>query len=241
MTIRRGMPERVAAVLGQRIVKGDFPVGQTIPPEAALIAEFSVSRPVLREAIKLLSARGLVEIKQKVGTRVTPRESWALLDSEVLSWQLKSGQDQGSMIRQLIEVRAIVEPAASRLAALRATADQVAAMRFALEEMEKALEVDDSMAFIEADLRFHNGILLGCRNLLLLQMNATVASSLRMSREISSRSPSASVSSIPLHKALLDRIAAQQPFAAQMAAERLVDRTRSDIAALLPDVDFSDD
>ncbi|MBU6245526.1 MAG: FadR family transcriptional regulator [Actinomycetales bacterium] len=241
MRIRRGLPERIAAVLGSRIVSGEYGVGQTLPSDAQMIEEFAVSRPVVREAIKLLSARGMVEVKQRVGTRVAPASGWSLLDSEVLSWQLESERNQGPLIRDLVEARSVIEPAASRLAAIRATDDQIEVMRAAYADMERAVATGDDDAFIEADLKFHNGILVGCHNVMLLQMNAAIASSLRLSREITIKAHEASVASMPLHKALLDRIAARQPRAAQLAANKLVERTRSDISQVMTGVDFDDE
>lgn len=239
MLLSRNLSDQLTSVIGRRIVDGEYGTGELLPNEAELLGEFGVSRTVLREAIRALAAKGLVETKQKVGTRATSPENWALLDPEILEWQVQATNgDQRGLLRSLVEVRAIVEPAAARLAARRGTPEEIAQMREALADMAAAIEAQDDEAFIAADLRFHTGILVGCHNPLLLQMNATIASALRMSRDITIQVTHSSETAMPLHAAVLDFIASGQPEPAADACERLIGRTRDDITSVVPGVDF---
>src|ERR1700742_1476809 len=105
------------------IVSGRFRPGDAIPIEPELCAKFSVSRSVVREAIKTLSAKGIVAARPKTGTRVEPQEHWSLLDPQVVTWRLKNVDD--ALIRDLMDIRLIIETEAAALAARRATAADI--------------------------------------------------------------------------------------------------------------------
>lgn len=233
MTLRRGLPEQVAASLGQQIVAGIIPPGAPLPNEAELIAAYAVSRPVLREAMKILSSKGLVDVRQKIGTRATDREQWSLLDGDVLAWHLAAGVGSHDLLQQLVEVREIIEPQACRLAAVRGSDPQFAGIARAFDDMWSAIRMDDNEAFIDADLRFHGGIVEASNNLLLQQMNSTIASALRLSRDVTIQVPNSNTEAMPLHQEVLDRILSRDGGGAVRAAERLIARTSSDIAAVI--------
>ena len=233
MTLRRGLPEQIAASLGQQIVGGIIPSGAPLPIEADLMSTYSVSRPVLREAMKILASKGLVDVRQKVGTRATDRGLWSLLDADVLAWHMAADIDSHDLLFQLVEVREIIEPQASRLAAERGTDEQLEQIRAAYEDMWSAIRKDDNEAFIDADLCFHAGIVAASNNLLLQQMNSAIASALRLSRDVTIQVPNSNLEAMPLHEALLKRILRRQASAAQRAAERLIARTSSDIAVVI--------
>src|SRR5438128_7743542 len=116
----RSLHDRVVHAIGRKILGGELPPGALLPAEP----ELGASRTVLREAIKVLAAKGLVEARPKIGTRVRPRDAWNLLDPDVLSWQ-REGTAPVAFLRKLTEVRRIVEPAAAELAGERATARDV--------------------------------------------------------------------------------------------------------------------
>lgn len=120
----RSRNNRVAAEIGRRIVVGLYAPGTLLPPEAGLLGEFGVSRPVLREAIKLLEAKGMLEARQRRGTCITERSAWNMLDADVLGWVARSGADPEMLIR-LTEVRMIVEPGACLLATQAGTDEAV--------------------------------------------------------------------------------------------------------------------
>ena len=153
----------------------------------------AASRTALREAIRVLAAKGLVEARPKVGTRVTPRESWNLLDPDVMAWQ----HDEvlaPSFLRKLTEVRAVIEPQAAAFAAQRADADALRRWRRRSTDMAVALAGPDDAgidAFVEADMRFHLTILRASGNDLLEQMTRVVYTALVVSFRTTSRLPEA--------------------------------------------------
>src|SRR5438105_11191947 len=150
---RRGLHGAVVHEIGVRILRGELRPGDAVQMDDDLSDEPSVSRTVLREAIKVLAAKRLVESRPKTGTRVRPRKDWNLLDPDVLAWQVEAGAD-AEFLAQALEVRRMIEPAAGRLAAERATPAQIAALREASDGMAAA--GDDLDAFMEPDLRFHS-------------------------------------------------------------------------------------
>src|SRR5947207_14750698 len=131
----RSLHDRVVHKIGRKIVGGGLPPGALLPAQP----ELGASRTVLREAIKVLAAKGLVESRPKTGTRVRPREAWNLLDTDVLAWQ-QAGAGSPTLLRALTEVRRFIEPAAAELAALRADTRDQAELARALEEMGRTAE-----------------------------------------------------------------------------------------------------
>lgn len=117
----------VVEELGQAVVGGEFAIGETLPGDTDLAARFSVSRTVLREAMKTLAAKGLVVARARIGTRVLPRAHWNLFDSDVLTWHFGAGVDE-DFLRHVSEVRLALEPYAAALAARRASDVDIARM-----------------------------------------------------------------------------------------------------------------
>jgi DNA-binding FadR family transcriptional regulator len=120
--------------LGEAIVAGRYAVGASIPPEPVLCQELGVSRTVVREAVKSLIAKGLMTTGPKVGTRVLSEDHWNWFDPDVIIWQSKAGLTP-EFLRDLQDLRRVVEPAAMRLAAARATAQDIAEVEAAYEGM----------------------------------------------------------------------------------------------------------
>src|SRR6266508_3486723 len=133
---RRGLHGAVVHEIGMRILNGELMPGDALP-DNGLVDEQAVSRTVVREAIKVLAAKGLVESRPKIGTLVRPRRDWNLLDPDVLAWQIEAGLD-ARFLEQALELRRMIEPGAARLAAERATDEQVAALFEAYEAMASA-------------------------------------------------------------------------------------------------------
>lgn len=152
---------RLADQLGLAIIRGNFPEGELLPSESKLCEMLGVSRTAMREAIRGLSAKGLVESKSKIGTRVRPSENWNHLDSDVLRWQLEVA-DTDTYLRKVFELRNATEPAAAALAAKHATAADHEAIRAAFEAMTEAGK--DNAKWVAADLRFHKAIYLATHN-----------------------------------------------------------------------------
>jgi GntR family transcriptional regulator, galactonate operon transcriptional repressor len=227
---RRGLHGQIVHNIGCQILRGEIQPGDVVPFDGGLPA----SRTVLREAIKVLAAKGLVESRPKTGTRVRPRQSWNLLDPDVLAWQ-REGAPPAAFLRKLTEVRRIVEPATAELAAERASAREVAGMEEAYLQMESALAErrPDFDAFNLADMRFHRSILEACHNDVLEQMSRVVFGALLVSFHATSRLPGSAKASLPRHREILEAIRDKDGRLAAQAMRRLVQSTARDIDASL--------
>lgn len=216
--------------LGEAILAGRYPAGASLPPEPALCSELGVSRTVVREAVKSLIAKGLVSTGPKVGTKVLAEEHWNWFDPDVVAWQSKAGLTP-EFLRDLQYLRRAVEPAAVRLAAERATAEDLISIEAAYQGMKTAIE--DGGDYVTHDLRFHQGLLRACRNRMLVQMSKALSALLRTSFEISTSRPDGPKSSLPLHRAVLDAVIARQPDRAEKAILKLIDGAADDIELVL--------
>src|SRR5438105_3637408 len=174
---RRGLHGAVVHEIGVRILRGELRPGDAVQMDDDLSDEPSVSRTVLREAIKVLAAKRLVESRPKTGTRVRPRRDWNLLDPDVLAWQIEAGPDP-RFLGEALELRRLIEPQAARLAAERATDEQITALAEAHAALEAAGESLD--AFMEPDLRFHTLLFEAGHNELLEHMGGILSAVLRI-------------------------------------------------------------
>jgi DNA-binding FadR family transcriptional regulator len=217
-------------LLGQAIVSGRYPPGSSIPPEPTLGEELGVSRTIVREAVKSLVAKGLVSTGPKVGTRVLAPDAWNWFDPSVVAWQGDAGLTR-EFLRDLQELRRIVEPAAVRLAAERATPEDMAELESAYAGMKHAIEHGGD--YVTHDLRFHQGLLRACHNRMVVQMSKALGALLRTSFEISTSRPHGPASSLPLHRAVLDGVLARSPARAEKASLVLIDSAAEDIEAVL--------
>ena len=216
--------------LGAAIVAGRYLVGTTLPPEPTLCTELGVSRTVVREAVKSLVAKGLIHTGPKVGTRVMPSEQWNWFDPDVITWQSKAGLST-DFIRDLQDLRLVVEPAAVKLAAERRTSEDLIEIEAAYAGMQKAvLEGGD---YVTYDLRFHQGLLRASHNRMLVQMSKVLGALLRTSFEISTRKKDGPRSSLPLHRAVLDAVAAGKPARAERAVLMLINGAHADLEQVL--------
>lgn len=219
--------EQIVHHLGVTIVRNAaIKPDQTLPSEPELCARLNVSRNMLREAIKVLAAKGLVESRPKVGTQVRPRQAWNLLDPEVLAWHSEVGPDEW-FLRNLSEVRLLVEPQVARLAATRATDEEIASLDAWCRRMRIA--VHDPDTFVTADIKFHATLLSASHNELLEQLIAAISAALRASINITAQVAGASEASLPLHAAVVNSIRAHDGQAAEAAMRTLIGTTASDI------------
>lgn len=217
-------------LLGEAIVTGRYPVGSSLPPEPLLCDELGVSRTVIREAVKSLIAKGLLVTGPKVGTRVLAEEQWNWFDHDVVAWQSKAGLSR-DILRDLQELRRLVEPAAVRLAAERASAADIAEIEAAYAGMR--LSIEEGGDYVSSDLRFHQGLLRAAHNRMVAQMGKALGALLRTSFEISTSRPDGPASSLPLHRAVLDAVIARSPQKAERAIIVLIDGANEDIEAVL--------
>lgn len=216
--------------LGEAIVAGRYAAGASIPPEPRLCEELGVSRTVIRESVKSLAAKGLVTTGPKVGTRVLPAEQWNWFDPDVIVWQGKAGLTV-EFLADLQDLRRAMEPAAVRMAAERATAQDIAEIEAAYEGMRRAVE--EGGDYVKYDLLFHEGLLRACRNRMIVQMSKALGALLRTSFEISTARKDGPRNSLPLHRAVLDAVIARNPAKAEKAIIVLIEGARQDIQQVL--------
>lgn len=216
--------------LGEAIVAGRYIAGASMPPEPILGEQLGVSRTVVREAVKSLIAKGLVTTGPKVGTRVLPEAHWNWFDPDVIAWQAKAGLTP-EFLRDLMDLRRVVEPAAVRLAAQRATPEDIADIEIAFEGMKQA--VKEGGDYVSYDLRFHQGLLRACRNRMLIHMSKVLGALLRTSFELSTRKKGGPEGSLALHRAVLDAVIARNPAKAEKAILVLIDGAHQDIEEIL--------
>ncbi|MEY4748683.1 MAG: hypothetical protein RIQ60_897 [Pseudomonadota bacterium] len=218
------------AHLGEAIVSGRYPPGTSLPNEATLCDELGVSRTVVREAVKSLVAKSMLVTGPKVGTRVMPAEQWNWFDPDVVAWQTRVGLSR-EFLRDLQELRRIVEPAGVRLAATRATPADIEGIEAAYAGMQDA--IDNGGDYVLHDLRFHQGLLRACHNRMVVQMSKALGALLRTSFEISTTRQNGPAQSLPLHRAVLDAVIRRDPDAAERAALVLIDGAHEDIELVL--------
>ena len=216
--------------LGQAIVGGRFAVGAAIPPEPLLGDELGVSRTVVREAVKSLAAKGLLVTGPKLGTRVLPEDNWNWFDPDVVRWKSKMGISR-EFLRDLQELRGVLEPAAVRLAAQRATPADIAGIEAAYAGMKAAIEHGGD--YVSHDLRFHQGLLQACHNRMVLQMSKALGALLRTSFEISTARADGPAGSLPFHRAVLDAVIAGDGDRAAQASLLLITEAGVDIDEVL--------
>lgn len=216
--------------LGQAIVSGQYAPGGAIPPEPLLCEAFGVSRTVVREAIKTLVAKGMVSTGPKVGTRVLEPQHWNWFDPVVVGWQSQAGLTR-EFLRDLQELRIILEPASVRCAAERATAEDIAELEDAYAGMKRAIE--EGGDYVTHDLRFHLGLLRAGHNRMIEQMGKALGALLRVAFEISTSKANGPASSLPLHRAVLDAVIAKDPVRAEAASRVLIDGARDDMERVL--------
>ena len=221
----RGLHGQVVEQMGVRIVGGAYPTGAPLFSEQ-LEREFDVSKTVVREALKVLAAKGLVESRQKRGTVIRPREDWNLLDGDVLRWQ---GREKPNFVflENLAEVRGIVEPAAARLAAGRRTEQDLEELETALGDMAAAKRDPDAM--VDADLRFHRALLDAAHNEVLSRMEVILAAGLQVRDRFVHYSQHGS-DPMPSHRALLDAVREGDADRAGVTVEALLAQAAADLA-----------
>jgi DNA-binding FadR family transcriptional regulator len=224
----RGVHGQTVEVIAQRILSGRLAEGSTLDI-SALQAEFGVSLTVVREALKVLAAKGLVDARPKRGTFVRPRATWSLLDADVLRWQF-AGQARPGLFQDLHELRTIVEPGAASLAATRATEADLAALDAALAGMAAA--GDDVAAAVGADLAFHRALLVASHNELLLRMEVVIETGLAERDRMVHGAQANSADPLPSHQAVVDAVRRQDPAGAAAAMHQLLRKAIEDLAKL---------
>lgn len=213
----RNLTHGLLDVLGRAIVTGGYGQ-QAFPTEAELAKQHGVSRSVTREAVKMLTAKGLLSSRPKQGTIVQPTHSWNLFDTDVLRWLLER-KFSVDLLRHFNQLRVAIEPEAAALAAIHADANERKAIDAGLERMRAAEDGHDNT--LDADIAFHVAVLIASKNPFYGQFQDVVATALRSSIQFTNRIKGHSAS-IADHAAVRDAIASKKPEVARVAMRKII-------------------
>ena len=219
--------EQVLNQLGQDICSGRYASGDLLPSEIELCERFNLSRIVIREAIKSLAAKGMIEVRRKVGTLVLEQDCWSLFDPDIITWRANTATLDRKLLSDLMELRRIVEPTAARLAASRASNEERLAVRHAYLAMDAAAAGNGD--YVLADLAFHTAILLACDNQFIKQMRNAFGAILRTGFNVITQKLGGPLFSLPMHEALCIAIERGDADAAERAALALIEQAEIDL------------
>lgn len=226
----RSCHDQVARALGMEIIGGVYPPGTNLPTEADLMDRFQVSRTVIREVMKTLTAKGLVVLKTRVGTRALHPVNWNYFDADLLSWRVELGLDD-QFRANLTEIRLAVEPPAAALAAERRTEEDVARLRECIERMGEPGHTRQS--FADADLEFHLAVATASGNPLMRSISSVIEAALLAA--FSSNSPVSEddrgAHTCAAHARIVDAIEAGDSEAARTAMIQVIEIGQDRIAA----------
>lgn len=199
-----------------------------MPLEAELATRFQVSRNTLREAMRLLVSKGLVEIAPRRGSVVLPRERWNALDVELIEWSIGPAGTNPAFMHEILRVREMVEPFAASDAAHNATETQIAALMSIVDRMEEAAQVQDHAASVEADLEFHLAIADATGNRFIACIAQATMHAMRMSFDALIAVPGNLLRNVPNHRKVAERIAARDADGARLAMQHVLRQAESD-------------
>jgi DNA-binding FadR family transcriptional regulator len=215
----------IARQLGIAIMSGQYAPGEILEGEVLASEQFAVSRTAYREALRILAAKGLLDARPKVGTRINPRSKWNFLDTDVLEWIFETEPDP-QILNALFELRDLVEPAAAALAATRRTQAQLVSLRQALEDMR--LHTLATEAGQNADLAFHATLLQATHNPFLISLATSVGAAIHITTVFKQRNQPLRRDPMPDHERVYQTIAQKDPTRARSAMRRLIRLARID-------------
>ena len=220
-SLGEGVHASVVETLVRRIMEGGYPPLSTIPNADALASDLRASRTAVREALRVLEAKGFVDAKRRAGTRVLPRTEWSLLDREVLRWLFR---DAGVLAfgQSLLVFRRVIEPETAALAAANASAADLALIEAAYLRMRDSLP-DDVEAACQADVDFHVGLLKATGNIFLQQLAHTIREGLFASFKLTTWLAQSHVDALELHGRLVEHVRARDAQAARRCMEGILD------------------
>lgn len=218
----------VTRTLGKKILSGEFAPGSKLPTEADLGESMSVSRTALRESVRMLAGKGLVESRPRVGTVVLPQSNWNQLDPDLLAWREDLPPDL-TFIRSLIEARLVIEPAAARFAAERATGQDLGRMQAAFDDM-LAADIADIEGSAAADEAFHLSILHASQNAVFANFAAVIGSALRMSFRLTTSASDNFSNTLNKHGDVLEAIRLRRGDVAETLMAELIHVANHDLA-----------
>jgi len=209
------------------VVDGKFAVESLLPPEGELASTYNVSRLTVREAIRILRSKNVVEIHRGRGTFVNKPEAWTSLEAVVRL--VSDGEGAAGVSERLLEARAMVEIGAARLAAVRRSDEDLAQLESCLQEMVAGAEAGDIELFVDADIGFHDVIMRASGNLFVPFMFEPFGQLLRHTREQTSAVPEIQRNAIAQHRAIVDALASGDDGRARDAMEDHMEQTRADL------------
>lgn len=222
----RNLHGQVVQELGQMIVGGKLKPGEGLPREEVLAEKMKVSRTALREAMKVLVTKGLIESRQRTGARVREEMYWNQIDADVLAWRCALMPTE-SFVEKLVEMRELIEPAAAAAAAKRRTPAQLSDLRAAYEAMAASEDLD---AWAEADLSFHENLLRATNNELMVSLFSVIETALGTFFLLSARNSENFKLALPHHEKVYDAVRKRQPEVARQAMLRMVAESRDNIS-----------
>lgn len=228
----RALHARLAHEIGRRIISSDYAEGASLPPESDLAEEFGVSRQAVREALKVLAAKGLVVSRRRTGTAVQPRSSWNLLDPDVIAWHAP-GSIRQEFLDDLIELRGVIEPAAAALAARRVDVERLARIKTALDGMRA--NIDNEARFLEADAEFHAALLAASGNSLFDRLSTIIGPVLGMSFQLQAQEIWRFKIAVEQHAAVYDAIARGDPETAHDTMAEIVTTAQATVKRIMRD------
>jgi DNA-binding FadR family transcriptional regulator len=221
----RKLYQYIVEEIGRRIVQGKYLPGDVLPTEDQMSEELRVSRGVLREAIKVLTQKGLILTRPRIGSQVLTRKHWNLFDADVLIWRL-TVEDPSEFLKNVTEVRRLIESEAARQAARRATETETGEIKQILARLQDILS--DRRRYIyqdylAIDMDFHSKILDACHNDLLSQLGRTMRKAVLKARESDVAEIEIHKESLPFHRNIADAIAKKDPATAYRASQAMFD------------------
>ena len=230
------MSVQVARILGMRIVGGEYRPGDLLPVEADLCAAIGVSRTTVREGVKMLASKRLIEISPKTGTRVLPFADWNLLDRDVLAWRLLAQFDT-KIVQDIFEMRLCIEPRASALAAQQGSEDGLRAIERRYQDVRETLEQGGDMRLAaQADLEFHMTIINTSQNGMFITIGGAVKAALRVSSEMLHRLPEHPMRELSLYDDVRQSILRRDVDAASLSMTALLQASRVRLLSMMEDL-----
>ncbi|CAD6514908.1 HTH-type transcriptional regulator LutR [Paraburkholderia kirstenboschensis] len=201
--------------------------GAILPPQDVLSKEFDVSRTVMREALSMLLARDMLDVRPKIGTRIRPMSDWRMIDEDVVNWRFRAKPDP-LFLRDVIEFRILIEPRASAQAAARGSAADIAAVRDAFEAFRVIRPTEPG--YQEADELFHTRIVVASGNQFFKQMAAIIRGALSSGNRIVNEKEGMWETAINSHRRVVEAIERRDPKEAELASMAMIDFTTKEIA-----------
>jgi DNA-binding FadR family transcriptional regulator len=215
-------------MLGLRIVRGDYPPGTRIDVDS-LEPEFGVSKTAIREALRVIREKGLIDSWPKRGTIVNDRKAWKLLDSDVIMWRRSARRDDDRLLSELSQLRDVIEPAAARLAAQYRDLDDIEALQRSFEEFERAGQ--DVERLSAADQEFHLHLLRATHNELMMRLDVVIVHAVHARNRIQHHPGADWLDPVPDHRRVLEAVVAGDPEAAEAAMKFAIRESNTDLTS----------